>query len=253
MIADFLSYLDDRMKTTREFSVAPIRSGRDIPAGQDPHVHTEWELKFLSDRTLELVPPGVIHPASYDSSLAAVSCNGNSLTLQWGRALLLLNVPVGEQAQPLPTLFELYRKAPESAEELRAHLCGAALAALKLQVRALAETPVPTTGEALFRTAVDFLLHNYFRSELSIAELAEFTGFSPQYLNRQFRKVTGHGARQELIAIRLKRAHELLNTGEYLVADAARLTGWRCPFYFCNSFRKHFGVSPVTVRNRRFL
>ncbi|WP_302453622.1 hypothetical protein [Victivallis vadensis] len=38
-----------------------------------------------------------------------------------------------------------------------------------------------------------------------------------------------------------------LESGNRLVTDAARLTGWNCSFYFCNSFKRYFGITPVAV------
>ena len=35
-----------------------------------------------------------------------------------------------------------------------------------------------------------------------------------------------------------------------MVKDAAALTGWKSVFYFGNSFRRHFGVSPGNYRKQ---
>ena len=87
--------------------------------------------------------------------------------------------------------------------------------------------------------------------QLGIPDAAAYLGCSAQYLNRKFSARYGHGVRRALIELRLARAYELLADGGYTVADAARLTGWSCPFYFSNSFRKFHGLPPGRVRKER--
>ena len=45
-------------------------------------------------------------------------------------------------------------------------------------------------------------------------------------------------------------AERLLANPDYLIKEVAVLTGWRSPYYFCNSFRKYHGISPQEWRQK---
>jgi len=85
-----------------------------------------------------------------------------------------------------------------------------------------------------------------------VSDIVRFAGVSPQYLSSPFIRTTGRTTRQNLIAIRLNHARELLEDPRYLVKDVAVFTGWRSQFYFSNSYRKAFGIPPQKqLQNRQ--
>ena len=225
----------------------PVRlfAGRGaLPDGPDPHLHEEWELKFFAGRPAELIPPRTIHAVTTDH-LGVFTCAGGKFSLLWrGRPVREAELP---EHSPAETLCELFRAHADDGGALARHLGGALLAAVRQAVRA-ARAVHPDPKRDLCENAMDFLRRNYFRAELGIPDAAAYLGCSAQYLNRKFSARYGHGVRRALIELRLARACELLTDGGYTVADAARLTGWNCPFYFSNSFRRFYGLPPGRVR-----
>ena len=102
----------------------------------------------------------------------------------------------------------------------------------------------------LAERVLNYMSNHYFHAGLSAGDIARFAGISPQQLNVLLKRKNGMGIRQNLIRIRLEHAAELLENPDCSVKDAAALTGWHSPFYFGNSFRKHFGISPGEFRRQ---
>ena len=147
-------------------------------------------------------------------------------------------------------LLDLLTVLPENETECRLQLARTLFRRLRLELHCC------TGGENRIdpvRCVADFLENSYYRQDLSIAQIAAHAGFSQQYLNRKFKAVRGRSIRRELIRIRLARARELLASGNYLVADAARLTGWCNPFYFSKVYHAVYGFPPgeTFVREQR--
>ncbi|MPN01044.1 hypothetical protein SDC9_148244 [bioreactor metagenome] len=221
-------------------------SGRAVLRSEcNPHVHSGWELKELASGAVHLVFPGVPHEATGIGPWS-VEAAADSFTLNLKGRFLFLNRKTGTANNLLPELFALFARTPETETRLREQLLRTVFEAI-LSLVAEQERH-PEAPEDLYVTAVACLERNYYRREFSVEELAAVTGVTSQYLNRLFRRHGDAGVRRKLIAIRLEKARELLESGSYLVSDAARLTGWSCPFYFCNSFKRRYGVPPVSVR-----
>jgi len=244
-IESFGRHLEALIRALPAFAVVE-NSGRAALRGEhNPHIHAGWELKELTCGGLLLVPPGTPHETTGICPWS-LEAGAESVTLGFGGRFHFLNRPVEHGTNLLPELFALLVRVPEGATPLREQLLRSALVAAKTLAAALERAP--KEPEDRYTQAVDCLRRNYYKREFSVEDLAAFSGVTPQYLNRLFHRNGGGGVRRKLIEIRLEKARELLESGHYLVSDAARLTGWSCPFYFCNSFKRHYGVPPVSVR-----
>lgn len=82
----------------------------------------------------------------------------------------------------------------------------------------------------------------------TLDELAEWSGFTPQHLNRTFRRVLGVTPLQHLTRLRMERAAALLKEGVLTVKAIAAAVGMDDPYYFSRVFSEHFGVSPTQYR-----
>jgi AraC-like DNA-binding protein len=67
-------------------------------------------------------------------------------------------------------------------------------------------------------------------------------------LRRRFVKATGFSPRDYAIAVRLKRAKELLVSDERPIADVARSCGFEDAFYFARLFADRVGMTPTQFR-----
>jgi len=65
-----------------------------------------------------------------------------------------------------------------------------------------------------------------FNADVSIADLASMTGFTPNYLSALFHKKMGETFMSYLTKVRVTKARRLLLEGGISVADAARAVGY---------------------------
>ncbi len=216
----------------------------------EPHVHQAWELKIdQAGSDIILVPPSAPHSSS--SCYAGFQVSSTEFEIVFGE-----QVPVYRLSRKLcsvnilPELFAALQRLAEAGEAAdmpsRSALSAAILQNLLLIIRLLKDEKVRGSGEVpdLFELGLEYIRRNYYRSSLSVEDVAQFVGVTPQYLNQLFRKRVKHGIRQSLVEVRLTRARELLEERTYLIGEVARLTGWNSPFYFCTCFRQFYGFPP---------
>ena len=110
------------------------------------------------------------------------------------------------------------------------------------------ENPCRRIDERMVR--VRAYLEAHFAEPVSLADLAEFAEMSEQRLSFCFNRAYGMRPMSFLIAQRLERAMQLLES-DMLVKDIARAVGYEDALYFSRLFKKHYGCSPGAMRRRR--
>ena len=93
-------------------------------------------------------------------------------------------------------------------------------------------------------------MHDNFRCDVSMTQLSEIIGVTPQHFCRVFRKTMNVRPNEFLTQLRLDEAKRLLSEREASVADAAEKSGFRNAGYFSTVFRKHEGMSPAEYKKR---
>jgi AraC-like DNA-binding protein len=104
---------------------------------------------------------------------------------------------------------------------------------------------------ARLREAKLHVAANCFRSNISVATVAEHLGVTPRYLQRLF-EFGGGTFSSFLLDQRLRRAHRMLSEStfaERAVRAIAYDVGFGDLSYFNRCFRKVYGVTPTDVRN----
>lgn len=84
---------------------------------------------------------------------------------------------------------------------------------------------------------------------MTLDDLAAFAGYTPQHLNRMFRRVLGVTPLQYLSRLRMDGAAALLVEGRLTVKAVAEASGYDDPYYFSRAFKRHFGRSPAQYRD----
>ena len=92
-----------------------------------------------------------------------------------------------------------------------------------------------------------FYMESHFSQPISVEQLAEMTCLSEDRFGHLFRESVGLAPRQYLNNIRLRKAMELLKTGEHSVTAVAEAVGFRDYNHFGRLFRKHYGYPPSRV------
>lgn len=83
-----------------------------------------------------------------------------------------------------------------------------------------------------------------FAKPMSIHELAQLAGLSPNYFGEAFKKAYGHSVMDYLTQLRIGHAKQLLRDSDLYMREVARKVGYSDEFYFSRKFKKVVGVSP---------
>lgn len=98
--------------------------------------------------------------------------------------------------------------------------------------------------EKFLQKAMTYVEANLLNPELTTESLCQELGMSHSRLYRKLKVLTGQTIQEFIRSIRLKRAAQFLETGEYSVSEAAFQTGFSELKYFRNYFRDQFGCLP---------
>ena len=81
-------------------------------------------------------------------------------------------------------------------------------------------------------------------SELTIDQFAQELGMGRTVFYQKLKSIIGLSPIDFVREMRIKRAMQLLESGEYNVSQIAYMTGFNDPKYFSKCFKKKYGVSP---------
>lgn len=87
--------------------------------------------------------------------------------------------------------------------------------------------------------------------EITLGEMARMAGMSVPYFCSRFKAAFGLSPMECLIQHRMHHAAHLLNDRTLAVAAVAEAVGYNDPFHFSKMFKKHFGMSPRSMRERK--
>lgn len=95
---------------------------------------------------------------------------------------------------------------------------------------------------------LDYLNENYMY-DLSMDEIASYTGRSLATFKRDFAKISDLTPRKWLIRRRLEAAHQLIMSGRKKVTDICYAVGFRNLSHFSKAYKDMYGFSPVNSNN----
>lgn len=96
--------------------------------------------------------------------------------------------------------------------------------------------------------AVDEVLRFQLHNRISLATLAQATGFSTPQFVRLFKNSTGRTPHQHVMAARLERARELVVAGEMSLSMIAQVTGFANQGHMTGAFVRAFMTPPGEMR-----
>lgn len=108
-----------------------------------------------------------------------------------------------------------------------------------------------THCRGVLRRAVAYIGIHFAREKLSLNEVAEAVGLSPNYLSALFRQEMDCTFVEYVTARRMELARELLRTTDLRSGEVARAVGYRDPRYFSSLFKKTQGMTPREYRSDR--
>jgi AraC-like DNA-binding protein len=95
------------------------------------------------------------------------------------------------------------------------------------------------------------LVARHYRRELTLAVIARSLASSPRQVQRAYAQFGEQTFSEDLLARRMSAAAELLLEQRSIpIADVARLVGYRQAPHFAQAFRRRYGLSPASFRER---
>ncbi|MDE6089378.1 MAG: helix-turn-helix transcriptional regulator [Duncaniella sp.] len=108
---------------------------------------------------------------------------------------------------------------------------------------------IPPLDESTYNKAVDYVVSNIKRPDLSVEELSGHLGMSRVHLYKKLKATTGKTPIEFIRQIRLKRGAEMLLESKMTVSEVAFQLGYNNPKYFSKYFREEFGVLPSVYQS----
>ena len=109
------------------------------------------------------------------------------------------------------------------------------------------KSSVPKNVTALSEMVKSYISAHY-KEPVTIKDIADSLGFSPDYISHGFKNATGYSPMEYLIRCRIGYAETLLISGDYPVSYVAREAGYENVSYFQTVFKKIVGITPRRYR-----
>ena len=115
------------------------------------------------------------------------------------------------------------------------------------------ESQPPTENEhyvTRFNNALS-IIHCRFRENLTLIQLAQTVGLTPNYLGQQFKSKFGQTFNNYLRTVRLKHAKNLLAHSELTISEISEYSGFKSVSYFIQCFKSVYNITPKQyVKNK---
>lgn len=236
-------------RTIPDYNFIFVRRGRVVWVVEG----VEW---LLLPGDLIVVPPNVMHSGHSLSQRMTLGSIHVNVTLPGGQDVFEMLVPPRHRAvkkgcrldQYLAMATAEWDRSDSSATILTMPAWGRLVSLELLRHDAAAGLLKQRAVDPLVAELLDELTKRVSRPT-SLDELAEWAGFTPQHLNRTFRRELGVTPLQHLTRLRMEQSAAQLAEGKLTVKAIAAAAGFDDPYYFSRLFRQHFGRSPAQYRD----
>lgn len=145
-------------------------------------------------------------------------------------------------------LEEYERNSPFSQFILKGMLCRLYLTMYEERLPDSDEDAIlPSAYDERIYTSIMYI-EEHLSEELSLSELAEHVSLSAPYFSKLFKDVMGSSFSEYLTNARLQQAQILLGQTDLSIEKIADKVGFANGNYFCNVFKKRYGVAPSEFR-----
>ena len=91
-------------------------------------------------------------------------------------------------------------------------------------------------------------MNKEYQQERSLKDYAALCHMSKFHFTRVFKEITGRTPLEYRNKIRLDHAKELLTDTSYSIGEIGRRVGYSSNIYFCDAFKKRYGISPTAYK-----
>ena len=211
----------------------------------------EGDGNFVTDKRDFPFSPGTIFITAPDCNHAVTAKDGYKILSVMGRFdklgfiddFCILKDNIYSEGKKLAELILYNRFGNEDYAEA---LCDAYI---KYIITGMDRAPKSTTA-AIYKI-ISLMEKNFAKSDLSVGELLDGSGYARDYIREEFFEVTKQTPKKYLNGIRMKNAKAMIDLyGEEMsLGEIAEKCGIIDSSVFSRIFRKHFGISPSEYRS----
>ncbi len=237
------------------------------------HYHNNYEIYYLTEGScryfignnsytlssgdIAIVPPGVIHNTTYESSKRSrilLSCPESYIPFSVRKKVL--EIPyykkTAETAERIKEIFCSIEKEQLKGDEFSDDAVRCKIGELLVYIvrnhHLNSQAPIK---QSLIEQAIDYIQQNY-ASNITLAQTAEHCFVSKEHLSRTFKKQTGFGFCEFLNIYRLKKAETILKKhSEYKIVDVALSCGFNDSNYFSKIYKQIYKITPTQAKKER--
>ncbi|MBQ9837856.1 MAG: helix-turn-helix transcriptional regulator, partial [Oscillospiraceae bacterium] len=89
-----------------------------------------------------------------------------------------------------------------------------------------------------------------YAKDITLAELADYVGYSHSHFSKVFKEEMGCGFRVYLNELRVEKSKSLLLAGVASLSEICSMCGFEDQSYYCKVFKKVTGVTPDKFRKQ---
>ncbi len=217
--------------------------------------NAEEALKLIQEESIQLIVSDVMMPGMDGFAL----CERVKTNLESSHIpviLLTSKTALNARIEGLEAGADAYIEKPFSMEYLKvqitnliknrrhiiAHFSSSPLA----HIRSIAHSK---TDETFIKKLDDVIYTNISDHDLSVETLAETMNMSRSTLYRKIRDLSNVSPNELINITRLKKAAELLKTGNYRIYEVSEMVGYNSATSFGRNFQKQFNMTPTEYMN----
>lgn len=232
---DVLSYLKDRLE--RFYNVYTANNGQEA-------------LDVLSKQYINLILSDMIMPVMDGLDLCQ-QIKSNEDTAQIPFILLTAKTDMDSKLKSLEIGADAYIEKPAAFNYLHKHI-NMLLKNREKEKKSFLNKPffpvqklkVSKSDEKFLNHIIGIIQNDLTNPELNVQNLADKLYMSRSGLHRKVKQITSLSPIEFIKLIRLKKAAELIQMGDYQIAEVCFMVGINSPSYFSKMFLQQFGMTP---------
>jgi len=104
--------------------------------------------------------------------------------------------------------------------------------------------------DKLMKKVMEVMEKNIGNSALTVEEFVSAIGIGRSVFFKKLKSLTGFAPIEFIREVRVKRAAQLIKSGEYTISQVTYMVGCNDPHYFSRIFKQRFGLTPTEYRDR---
>ncbi|MEC7262685.1 MAG: two-component regulator propeller domain-containing protein [Bacteroidota bacterium] len=208
-------------------------------------------LEIIKKESIQLIISDVMMPGMDGFEL----CEKIKTNIEWSHIpviLLTSKSTIEAKAQGLEAGADAYIEKPFSMDYLklqisnlirnRQHIIEHFSSTPLAHIRSIAHTK---TDENFIKKLDEAIYNNLSDHDLNVETLSDIMNMSRSTLYRKIKDISNLSPNELINIARLKRAAELLKTGNYRIYEVAQMVGYNSATNFGRNFQKQFNMSPT--------